>query len=74
LACFAADAWRVAVTSDGHRFIIFGFSPQNLKTKAVAVAFSMATAWAEAQAGRGREDQAWGRLASIFPGTEEVTG
>ena len=26
----------------GHRVIIFGFSPQNLKTKAVAVAFSMA--------------------------------
>ena len=64
--------WRVLpllsgvslVIADGHRVIIFGFLPQNLKTKAVAVAFSMA--WAEARAGAGEErDQARGRLAGF---------
>ena len=48
----------------GHRVIIFGFSPQNLKTKAVAVAFSMARA--EARAGAGDDgDQARARLAGF---------
>jgi len=37
---------RVRVLTDGHRVVIFGFLPQNLKTGAVAVAFSMA--WREA--------------------------
>jgi hypothetical protein len=43
--CSAAVVRRVAVVAGGHRAIIFGFLPQNLKTMAVAVAFSMA--WLE---------------------------
>ena len=44
--------------------MIFGFLPQNLKTKAVAVAFSMA--WRGAEAGsRGETDQARERLAGF---------
>ena len=50
--------------ADGHRVIIFGFSPQNLKTEAVAVAFSMA--WAEDRAGGGDDgDRARARLAGF---------
>jgi hypothetical protein len=52
------------VIAGGHRVIIFGFSPQNLKTKAVAVAFSMARAEARAGAGDDR-DQARARLAGF---------
>ena len=33
---------RVAVMASGHRVIIFGFLPQNVKMMAVAVALSMA--------------------------------
>ncbi len=48
----------------GHRVIIFGFSPQNLKDEAVAVAFSMA--WRGAEAGsRGGADEALDRLAGF---------
>lgn len=36
---FARVVRRVAVVADGHRAIIFGFLPQDLKTMAVAVAF-----------------------------------
>jgi hypothetical protein len=55
---------RAAVTWHGHRTMIFGFLPQNLKTKAVAVAFSMA--WQ--RAGVEREDvgcAAGGALAAM---------
>jgi DDE superfamily endonuclease len=38
----AAVVRRVTVMPGGHRVIIFGFLPQNLKMMAVAVAFSMA--------------------------------
>jgi hypothetical protein len=44
----------------GHRVIIFGFLPQNLKTRRVAVAFSMA--WREAGVGG---DQELGLLAAF---------
>jgi hypothetical protein len=50
------------MTSGGHRFIIFGFLPQNLETKAVAVAFSIA--WLEdAVQERPGEDRQRGKLA-----------
>jgi hypothetical protein len=48
----------------GHRAIIFGFLPQNLKTMAVAVAFIMAWREARDQAGT-EEDQARGLLAAF---------
>ncbi|HYZ54246.1 MAG TPA: hypothetical protein VE733_12220, partial [Streptosporangiaceae bacterium] len=52
------------MTWHGHRVIIFGFLPQNLKTMAVAVAFSMA--WCEAEVeNRAGEDWARGRLAAF---------
>jgi hypothetical protein len=52
------------VIAGGHRVIIFGFLPQNLKTEAVAVAFSMA--WGEAEAGSGGgAGQARGALAGF---------
>ena len=35
----------------GHRMMIFGFLPENLKTQAVAVAFSMAWQGAEVEPG-----------------------
>jgi hypothetical protein len=52
------------VSWGGHRAIIFGFLPQNVKTKAVAVAFSMA--WLEdgVEAGPG-DDRARGLLAGF---------
>jgi DDE superfamily endonuclease len=48
----------------GHRVIIFGFLPQNVKTEAVAVAFSMA--WVESRACADEESgQRWRRLAGF---------
>jgi hypothetical protein len=49
----------------GHRVIIFGFLPQNLKTMAVAVAFSMS--WRDPGVEGGAGDQARGLLA-VFRG------
>ena len=49
----------------GHRVIIFGFSPQNLKDEAVAVASSMAGRGAEADSRDGAADQALDRLAAF---------
>jgi hypothetical protein len=60
----AAVVRRVIVMAGGHRVIIFGFLPQNLKMMAVAVAFSMA--WLEAGVeGRAGEDRARGLLAAF---------
>ena len=50
--------------TDGHRAIIFGFLPQNLKAKAVAVAFSIAWPGAAVQSGAG-DDGAQGLLAAF---------
>jgi DDE superfamily endonuclease len=47
----------------GHRVIIFGFLPQNLKTVAVAVAFSIA--WREPEVEGGGRVQAAGALAGF---------
>jgi hypothetical protein len=54
---------RVAVMPGGHRVIIFGFLPQNLKTVAVAVAFSIA--WREPEVEGGVQDRAPGVLAAF---------
>jgi hypothetical protein len=51
----------------GHRVIIFGFLPQNLKTMAVAVAFSMAWRGSGVE-GRAGEDQARGLLEAFRGG------
>ena len=56
---------RVAVIG-GHRVIIFGFLPQNLKTVAVAVAFSIA--WREPEVEGGVQDHAPGVLAAFRAG------
>jgi DDE superfamily endonuclease len=50
--------------TDGHRAIIFGFLPQNLKTVAVAVAFSMAWLADAVEDGPG-EDRERGLLAGF---------
>src|SRR6266576_1942145 len=57
---------RVAVMPGGHRVIIFGFLPQNLKTVAVAVAFSIA--WREPEVEGGVQDHAPGVLAAFRAG------
>jgi len=54
------------VTWHGHRVIIFGFLPQNLKTVAVAVAFSIA--WREPGVEGGVPDQALGVLTAFRAG------
>ena len=54
---------RVAVMPGGHRVIIFGFLPQNLKMVAVAVAFSIA--WREPEV---EQDHAPGVLAAFRAG------
>jgi hypothetical protein len=57
---------RVAMMPSGHRVIIFGFLPQNLKTVAVAVAFSIA--WRELEVEGGVQDHAPGVLAAFRAG------
>ena len=47
----------------GHRMMIFGFLPQNLKTQAVAVAFSMA--WQAGGVEPGGDVAALGRLVAF---------
>jgi len=54
------------VTWHGHRVIIFGFLPQNLKTVEVAVAFSIA--WREPGVEGGVPDQALGVLTAFRAG------
>ncbi len=48
----------------GHRTMIFGFLPENLKTQAVAVAFSMA--WQRAEVERGDTGRAGDRAAGAL--------
>jgi hypothetical protein len=57
---------RVAVMPGGHRVIIFGFLPQNLKMVAVAVAFSIA--WREPEVEGGVQDHPPGVLAAFRAG------
>ena len=57
------------MTCHGHRVIIFGFLPQNLKTVAVAVAFSIA--WREPEVKGGGRVQAPGLLAAFRAGLYE---
>src|SRR5713101_3901462 len=56
---------RVVVRRHGHRTMIFGFLPQNLKTQAVAVAFSMA--WQRAGV-EGRYPDVSGQDAAVAQG------
>jgi DDE superfamily endonuclease len=55
---------RAVVVAGGHRAIIFGFLPQNLKMMAVAVAFSMAWLAGAVEDGRA-PDRARGLLAGF---------
>ena len=64
LARFAAFVRRAVVITGGHRAIIFGFLPQNLKTMAVTVPFSMSWLSGAVEDGAGRE-RARGLLAGF---------
>jgi hypothetical protein len=53
------------LTWHGHRVMIFGFLPQNVKTQAAAVAFSMAWRGSEVELGAGDTTRARGWLAGF---------